>query len=188
MKRAFYVMGVPSSGTRLMVRLLIAAGCAGDATTKDYQRWNTQKPDVDLLVIRRHLPEAVEPPVWSGKNVIRSLQGMGYVVTVLIMTRDWHCTTASHAKEGYTDDPVFSRVWMRTLWRQMFQQLPSDVDFEVVSYESLVQRPDTAVPALMARLGLDSTAVFEEITDGNEKYFAPPEPEKKPRSKRSKTK
>lgn len=170
-------MGPPSSGTRLMVRLLIAAGCVGDADTKDFQRWNELRPDADLIVIRRHLPRAAEPPVWSGPNVIHSLQSMGYVVTAIIMTRDWHATTASHAKEGYTDDPVFSRVWLRTLWRQMFDQLPDDVDFEVVTYESL-QRPET-VKALMARLGLDDTAVFEEIIDGNEKYYVLPKAEKK---------
>lgn len=174
MKRAFYVMGPPSSGTRLMTRLLISAGCVGDADTKDFQRWNELRPYADLIVIRRHLPRAAEPPVWSGPNVIHSLQSMGYVVTALIMTRDWHATTASHAKEGYTDDPVFSRVWLRTLWRQMFDQLPGDVDFEVVSYEALTQRPDTAVPALMARLGLDASAPFEIIEDGNEKYYTTP--------------
>lgn len=174
-------MGPPSSGTRLMTRLLIAAGCTGDANTKDFQRWNDTRPEIDNIVIRRHLPRAAEPPSWSGPNVIHSLQSMGYTVTALIMTRDWHATTASHAKEGYTDDPVFSRVWLRTLWRQMFDQLPEDVDFEVVAYESL-QRPETT-QALMVRLGLDHTAVFEEVTDGNGKYYEQPKPAKKRKSK-----
>lgn len=172
-KRAFYVMGVPSSGTRLMTRLLISAGCVGTGDNKDYQIWDDNKPDADLIVIRRHLPRAAIPPTWSGPNVIYSLQTLGYVVHVIIMTRDWHATTESHRREGYTNDVPFSRAWMRTLWRQMFEQLPEGVDFEVVSYEALTQRPSTAVPALMARLGLDASAPFEIIEDGNEKYYTP---------------
>jgi hypothetical protein len=155
-----------------MVRLLIAAGCAGAGETKDYQPWDEQVPQGDLIVFRRHLPQAVDRPPWSGPNVITSLERHGYTVHVLIMTRDWHCTTASHAKEGYTADPEFSRQWLQTLWRQLFEQLPKGVAFEVVPYEALVQRPDAAIPALMARLGLNSEADFEYIIDGNEKYYA----------------
>lgn len=173
-------MGPPSSGTRLMTRLFIAAGCAGDGDTKDYQRWDDEEPQAaDPIVIRRHLPVSPKPPSWSGANVIRSLQQRGYTVFVVIMTRDWHATTASHMAQGYTDDLAFSYHWTRTLWRQMFEQLPGDVDFEVVPYEAL-QRPEY-VSGLMARLGLDATAVYEPIEDGNAKYYAAP---KKARGKR----
>ena len=174
MKRAFYVMGVPSSGNRLVTRLLIAAGCEGDAEDNDehFQRWDETEPTSDLIVLKRHLPVAAIPPTWAkDPNTIKALQKLGYTVHVVIVTRDWHATLESQHRNGYTDDIIHSALWTRTLWRQMFQQLPADVDFTVVSYESLVQRPEEATTALYNYLGLKQIHAIETIEDGNDKYY-----------------
>ncbi len=88
-KRAYVVMGVPSSATRLMARLLIAAGCESDTpdseqlTHNDF--WEHRKPDANLIVVRRHVAVG-RPPVWArNPNIFRAFQYEGYDVFGIVM-------------------------------------------------------------------------------------------------------
>ena len=168
-KRAFVVMGPPSSGTRFMTRLLIAAGCDGDGD--HHQRFDDTAPTTDLIVFRRHMP-ARRIPAWAdGQNVFDALRSLGYAVTVVIMTRDRHCTIKSQLAAPHADDVAGAYFWLHETWREIFKHLPDDMPFHIVSYESLVQRPYRAVTALYKQLGLEPATAFETIRDGNEKYY-----------------
>lgn len=170
MKRAFVVMGVPSSGTRLLTRILIAAGCVGDG---DYaQRYDEVPPTADLIVIRRHQPTG-RPPKWArNTNIIRALQRLGYAVSVLIITRDWGCTMQSQIAAPHAADITAAHILTMGAWRAMLRRMPDDVPFEVVTYESIVQRPQAAIAALYARHGLTQIEPIEPLRDGNAKYYA----------------
>ena len=171
-KRAFVVCGVPSSGTRLLVRILIAGGCVGDGDHA--QRWDTEEPDADLIVIRRHQPMG-RPPAWaSNPNLIIALQNIGYEVAVLIMSRDWHSILLSQLNAPHVGSVDEGVRLTRQCWRMIFKNLPDDVPFEIISYESLIQRPHDVRNAIYAHLALIAIQEIEPISDGNEKYYPYP--------------
>lgn len=169
-KRAFVVMGPPSSGTRLLTRLLIAGGCVGDGD--HVQRWDYEAPEGDLVVLRRHQPTG-RLPEWAEQhgNVITALQAFGYTVVGVIITRDWHCTVQSQLAAPHAADVEEGRQLNMSCWRNIFLNLPDDVDYEIVSYESLAQRPQQVVDVLYRRLGLTSAEPVESIEDANGKYY-----------------
>ena len=169
-KRAFVVMGPPSSGTRLMARLLIAGGCEGDGDHE--QRWDDVAPTGDLVVFRRHQPTG-RLPGWATEhgNVITALQAMGYTVVGIIISRDWHCTTESQVAAPHVADTEEGRQLNMSCWRNIFANLPEGVEYEIVSYESLVQRPQRVVECLYQRWGLDASQPVERIEDANAKYY-----------------
>lgn len=168
-KRAFVVMGPPSSGTRLLTRLLIAAGCAGDGD--HHQRFDNVAPTADLIVFRRHFPDGRVPAWAEGRDVFRALRWLGYSVSVVIINRDWHCTIQSQLAAPHAADVVGAYHWLHDTWRKIFHYLPDDMPFYIVSYESLVQRPQVATAALLKQLDLCPLPAMEPIKDGNEKYY-----------------
>lgn len=169
MKRAFVVMGVPSSGTRLMTRILIAAGCKGDGTHE--QIWDERQPDADLVVVRRHQPTG-RPPKWaSNPNIILALRDLGYAVTGIIISRDWHSTVDSMIAAPHAADAADALTLCQGAWRSIFRGLPEDCPFEIVSYESLVQRPVPVIAKFCERHDLSVVSSLEPIKDGNTKYY-----------------
>lgn len=168
-KRAFLVMGPESSGTRLMTQLLIAAGCDGDGD--HWQRWDEETPEAPLIVFRRHTPANRTPPWADDNDVIRGLQDLGYTVHVVLITRDWHSTIISQVEAPHAASVEEAIEKIRNAWRRIFANLQPDVDFDVVSYESLVMRPAGTVRFLFQRLGLPAPDPMPRIYDGNEKYY-----------------
>lgn len=171
MKRAFLVMGAVSSGTRMLVRLLMAAGCDGDGSIDHNQRWDTERPEGDLIVFRRHVPTRRRPPWAQHPNAIKALQLLGYDVHAVIIVRDWFPTVQSALAAGHRQSIPAVESMNREVWRLMFRDLPDGVPFTVTTYESLVQRPERAVPALMAQLGLELQGEIEPLFDGNAKHY-----------------
>jgi len=172
MKRAFVVMGMVSSGTRLMARIMTAAGCVGDGNHDHTQRWDTQQPEADLIVIRKHRPVPPIRPSWTKyPNVVQSLRHIGYEVHAIIITRDWYCSVESALAAPHVETKEEGYGMAMMLWREMIIDMPRDTPFTIVSYESLVQRPRQVVTQLFKHLGLTQIHDIEAITDGNEKYY-----------------
>lgn len=96
-RRAFLVLGAESSGTRLLTRLLMAGGCAGDG--EDEQRWDTQPPEGPLVVWRRSVPHGGEWP--SVRSLIERLASYGYTTHPVVITRDWIATASSQVEVGH---------------------------------------------------------------------------------------
>lgn len=170
-KRAFVVMGVPSSGTRLMARILIAAGCVGDGDHA--QRWDAKPPNAEpLIVIRRHQPTG-RPPAWASQpNIMLELSARGYAVTGIIIARDWHSTIQSMIAAPHVRSQEAGLKLAQSAWRAIFRNLPDDCPFEVVPYEAIVARPDQWLPAFYARHGLEAAMSLERIKDRNARYYA----------------
>lgn len=167
-QRAYLVLGPESSGTRLMTSLLIEAGCYGDAG--HVQRWDKNLPDFEPCIVwRRSLPHGGKWP--DVGQLIARLQDSGYTVTAVIMSRDWHAMSRSQVDAGHTLDPAGAIANIQEAYRLIFEAInPTALRFELVNYESLVQRPREAVAQLMARLGLPE-AKGVHIHDANAKHY-----------------
>lgn len=165
--RAYFVLGPESSGTRMMTEILISAGCFGDATSS--QRLDSGIPEgTSPIVWRRSAPHAQEyPPL--GKMIGR-VQGLGYDVRAIVMTRDWHAMLRSQVAWGHTPTVAKARERTRMGYLHIFMHLRgTGIPFTVVSYESLVQRSGAALSAVMDELDLP-TPDFE-IRDENAKWY-----------------
>lgn len=167
-KRAFLVLGPESSGTRLMTRLLIAAGCYGD--DGHVQRLDRAIPDVPRLAWRRSLPHDQQWP--DVQAIVTKLRTHGYSVSALVMSRDWHAMIASQLAAPHVATEIAAFGNIRNAYHQIFHDLAElHLRFEVVNYEALVLRPRATVTALMARLALPAPDMVS-IYDGNAKHYA----------------
>lgn len=165
-KRAILVVGPESSGTRLMTAALIAAGCTGDATHE--QRFDESPPHQRLIVWRRSYPHFHDWP--NSKARINRLRDAGYDVAVAVMSRDWHCMSASQVRSRHVPDRSTALSNIRRAYVEIFEALRSTTSpFVVVSYESLAHYREAALKRTLAEFGLKPAAI--EIRDANRKYF-----------------
>ena len=172
--RAFLVLGPESSGTRLMTRLLMAAGCEGDDGHD--QRWDEQFPDPaerPLIVWRRSVPHRGE---WHDADwMIPELLDDGYAVSIVIMSRDWHAMAISQQQIHTNGDIALALSNIRLAYRCIFNDLVighmHDVPYELVNYEAIVMRPAGTLTYLFGRLGLTVPAMVPDIYDGNARYY-----------------
>ncbi len=65
-----------------------------------------------------------------------------------------------------------ARGQVQFCWKSIFENIPWDVPFEVVQYESLVKQPELYLKLLGARVGLSFPDTVEEVIDGNDKYWS----------------
>ena len=172
MKRAVFVLGAESSGTRNMTRLLVKSGFAG--THEHYQRYDNfetlAKEKPDRFVIRRSVPHAL---TWVNiQGVIKFLKELGYFVSCIVTIRDWNCMIESQIKAGHVKDERKSRTNIRQAYAHIFSQLyAAGVEYVPVSYESLIHRPTET----LERLGKELQINFPEvhgIRDENSKYYS----------------
>lgn len=98
-KRAFFVIGPESSGTRMMTQAFIACGAYGSPG-------HSQKLDKEgfdgghnLIVIRRSVPHGHNMPRIT--KLINDMQGYGYSVVPIIILRDKDKCAASQVKRGH---------------------------------------------------------------------------------------
>lgn len=169
--RAFLVVGPERSGTRLLTRILIAAGCYGDDGHE--QRLDAKLPDeLPMLVWRRSVPHRREwPDLQSMAGVLRR---KGYKdVRAVVTTRDWFAVAQSQVSEKLVDDMAMAyRNQQRAYGSIMAELMLSKVPFMVVSYEHLVQRPQQTIANLMDYFGLPALiATGVEVYDGNAKWY-----------------
>lgn len=167
MKTAYLVIGPESSGTRMMTKILIEAGCAGD---HDYfQKWDTQKFFGEKVVWRRSVPHAGQ---WisSGFMINRSINE-GYTPKLIIMNRDWAPVIESQVAYKHSKDHVTALTKVKRAYKEIYDGLHSrNVDFIVISYESLIQRPSQVLKELSSFTNLPIN-INHSIKDGNEKWF-----------------
>lgn len=164
--RGYLVLGPESSGTKLLTKLLIGAGCAGD--DGDVQRWDTQPFEGNLVVWRRSVPHGGEWPDLA--KCIRRMESQGYEVRILVTSRNWHAVMNSQVKTGHVQRPAQAVENIRGAYRCIFGAiLYSMVQFEIVNYESLIRPGSGTVPRLMESLGLRLDAPTY-LYDGNKKW------------------
>lgn len=166
MKRAILVAGAESSGTRLVSRILIAAGCVGDGD--HVQRWDVQLPTEEpLIVLRRSMPHAKSWP--DLRYLAAKLASRNYEVTVLVIVRDRTATVDSQIKTGHVATTEQAHAHIHEAYLRVFGFLAeSGLPYVIVPYESLASKP--SVRALCRSLGLPRPN-HEAVFDGNTKHY-----------------
>jgi len=169
---AFLVLGPESSGTRLVTRLLVAAGCAG--TDAHHQWWDREAPTAERIVWRRSVPHGGRWP--DVERMVWDLREAGYAVRAVVTTRDWFPAAMSQNGQHVRSLEQAYANLKRALPIILAHLQEAGVDYELVSYEGLVARPRQMVAWLTGRLGLPMPGQIEEIVDGNEKWWGKQQP------------
>lgn len=175
-KRAILVMGPPSSGTRLMMEILVRAGMRGNHEHE--QLWDHLKPDPNRggeqwICMRRHYP-GERPPVWLiHPSLLQSLRGLGYQVDCIVMTRDWYHTGLSQMGAPHTGSLEEGIRQTRDCWNKIFHAGEREFlgNFIIVSYESLIMNPMLCVERIFDMMDLweapTAGKVIKDLEDNN---------------------
>lgn len=151
-KRAFFVVGPESSGTRMLTRSFILA------SAEECFRWsNVMDPDllneirvseVPLLVIHRSLPHSGAWPLIT--KIEKRLIDANYEVQPLAIFRDWFSTIQSQIKRGFVEDQQEAEQNIRKAWRE----ITTLEDVIYVSYEAFCKHISVRRWLFRDRLGL----------------------------------
>ncbi len=170
MSRAFLVIGPESSGTHLSTRLLMNAGCFGDTGHPQAIDRDGLPPTSDnpLVVWRRSLPFAGR---WPNLPAMVEQLADYDIVTAAITCRDWYAMTSSQLIKGHakTEDGAIANI--RHAYKRIYHMLGKcpEVTPIMISYEALVQRPESYGPEILRMMGLSYGGV--KVYDGNEKHY-----------------
>ena len=167
--RAFLVLGPESSGTRLLTRLLIAAGCEGSAA--HHQPFDEQTPEgVSPLVWRRSVPQRGHWP--DIASMVGELRRRNYSVHAIVTMRDWLPSAGSQVRAGHVADRVQAYTHLARAYPHIFAELGrAGVPFVCVTYAGLVGRPDKMLGWLTAYLSLPTPNGFEDVFDADERWW-----------------
>jgi hypothetical protein len=165
-KHAILVFGPESAGNHLLVRCLIAAGCAGDADS--IQRWDSQDPDAPLIVWGRSIPSNGHWP--SIRQMQRRMQRLDYSCRAVVITRNWGVTLLSQVGHGRVSNLDAALTNIRWAYTHIFEELDgTDMDWWLCHYDHLIKEPRRELGYLCGALGLPMPAV-DFIRDENAKY------------------
>ena len=126
--RAFVVLGAVGSGTRLITKILIAAGCKGSA--EDPQPWDKKLPYDELLIVwRRGVPHigGEQPAI---RWMLTQLKDRGYETNIIVITREDNA-----ARDAYSY--IYSQIGELVAYSQVTSE-------EVI--DDLFARLDVPVP------------------------------------------
>lgn len=173
MLKAYLIHGPESSGNKLMGRLLMAAGCHGNYDG-DSDAWENCPPDGETPIVWVRSYPLTHHHLWpSIRQQVATLRGRGYNCHSLVMVRSWHSTIQSQIARGHVSTVQQAMTNMRLAMTLIMEGLQAALcPYEVVSYESIIQRPLPALAELFVRIGLPKlTELPEPIRDENAKYF-----------------
>lgn len=167
MKRAYFVLGPESTGTRLLTEILIDVGCVGDVGHD--QRHDKIPPTDDMIVWRRSFPHSGQWP--RVGEMINQVSSLGYKSYAVVTIRDMTATIDSQmATWGRTKEEAIDSI--RTAYVFIFECLARfHVPYIIVSYESLVQWKEVALKELFPIIGLDPPEKVN-VYDANKKWFS----------------
>ena len=168
-RKAILVLGPECSGTRLLTKILVEAGCAG--SDEHHQHWDDHEfTETDELVVwRRSFPHDQKWP--DVGEMTRRLWAAGYEVQVVVIVREHYSVAGSQVAHDYAADR--GAAWGRineALCRIFAALAMTGIPFIVVTYEGLVQRPGKVQNWLIGLLGLWGKPLVP-VSDENAKYY-----------------
>jgi LPS sulfotransferase NodH len=194
-RRAFFVFGPESSGTRLVAQALLAGGCYGhdghfqpfDCKHLDVVPGDCSEVNVHALrattgdvLFRRSLPHGIRtaPPEYRWPTItaiINAFHSEGLHSHVIVTVRDTHCLIQSQIRRfGITVGEARANV--SKAYSQIFHALSTSAEaipFTIVTYESLILNRMSAVRRLLEELKLNlNPRLAPRIRDENRKYYS----------------
>lgn len=160
-KRAFFVIGPESSGTRMMTKaLLLASDGYGDAGHGQRMDGSSFENLPDVIVFRRSLPHARKWP--DVCEIISRMQSAGYKVIVIAMCRNIDVLVRSQLKHHHVESrhQALGNI-------DQANGIIESIESVDVNYGEFVTNRN-ARAALFTRLGLNVPNM--QFYDGNEKY------------------
>lgn len=167
--KAVFVLGPESSGTRLMTRLLIRAGCVGNASHEQgFDAAGLPAPDGRDVVWRRSLPHGGAWP--DVREMIDAAAALGYEPRVVFMHRDVSALIASQLAAPHVKTEAEAVEHIDRVYRDYHDRLSEwGVSHANVNYETLFSDGWGVMLDLLRWLDL-STVLGERLYDGNAKY------------------
>ena len=98
-KKAFFIIGPESSGTRMMTQAFIALGAYGDGGHQQKLSKEGFGGGHPMIAVRRSVPHGVKMP--DITQIIKELRKHGYQVFPIIIVRDKDKCAASQLKNGH---------------------------------------------------------------------------------------
>ena len=168
-RRAFFVVGPESSGTRITSKILLENGCFG--SDKHIQQTDgLRDPDIlnpyDFVAIRRSIPHNKYYP--DIEQIYDYLHSAGFEnVHTIVTTRNWNYIARSQVKEGYAGAESEAILSIQLAYKQIFDSI--SMPYTISHYTDLVNDPLGHQNWLCQRIGLEFTKAIE-IVDGDLKY------------------
>ena len=164
-KRAFFIVGPESSGTRFVNRLFLTAGCYARPRWKLPEDDGKHRFSSDTdIVFHRSLPHNY---TWPDLPFLRmTMETAGFNVVPILVVRDWHVTILSQIRRGMVKDSDQAEKNMRRAIKIITNDLP---DFLLVSYETICLQHDFRKWLLVDKYRLKEPT--EQIYYGNAKYY-----------------
>ncbi len=169
-KVAFLVVGPVSTGTRIITKLFVTAGCAGEYGHE--QAFTVGPlPNTGPIVWRGHSDGAG----FSLNHMIRKVKAYGYTPYVIVTQRDFMCSresmTGPHADAKTTGKFRTPEECVLQAYESIWSTISSTgVQFCIVSHDALAGWPVAACKMLSAHIGLkfDPSILLREA---NNKYY-----------------
>jgi len=174
-KKAYLVVGPESSGTRLMTRLLIEAGCIGQAShNQPLDQVLKGKADLSKhseesrFVFRRSVPHAGHMPDLS--RIDTRFRECGCQTFWIVMFREWAAMARSKVHQGHQNkrEDAECRVvpQLTHIFRFLVEHRP---DFIIIDSSLMFIAPERALKQLEAVTGFNFRK--EIINDADAKHY-----------------
>lgn len=164
MKRAFFIVGPESSGTRFVNRSFISAGCihkyAWQFNENDGKHNFNGGPDI---VFHRSIPHQNVIP--DLKMLRLAMENCGFNVIPLLVIRDWNCTVRSQLYREIAKDKDDAEKRIRKAITHVTKEL---TDFMIITYEAFCLTKFRNW-LIMDKFGLDKPT--EIVYFQNPKYY-----------------
>jgi hypothetical protein len=166
MKRAFFVIGPESSGTRMMTRAFIKCGAYGSGGHLQILDEEGFKGGHEMIVFRRSVPHGKFMPKLS--RLVGRMTKNNYVITPIVILRDKDACAASQVKNKHAKNLEESRLSIEEAVNHIYSELSSvELHPIIIHYEPFVKNQDVR-KAFFTSLGLSVPQM--EFYDGNEQY------------------
>ncbi len=166
MKKAFFIIGPESSGTRMLTRAFIALGAYGSGGHLQVLDQEGFKGGHEVIVFRRSVPHGKFMP-----NIVRLIGRMSkndYEIIPILIVRDKDSCAASQVKNKHAKSLTEARKSIEEAVAHVYEQLASSGYHPVVIHYDQLVTSRSVREAFFKSLGYDHPDM--EFYDGNEKY------------------
>lgn len=168
--RAFIILAPENSGSKMLTRYFIEAGCIGQDGF--VQKFDTELPVPETDIVWKTHNLGTQPGTVEIKSVISRAIKAGYEPVVLLLQRDPHALAQGQVQRGFHTDFNEALSLAYNWYVDAFAFLKKQkIIWRLISYDSIVCYKQDYLKEVLAEFQLTHPASFY-INDQNEKYFS----------------